>query len=184
MSAGVEGEAGAILRFWFDETAPEQHFASDPRFDALCAARFGAVHAHVLKTGADGWWHGADTVLAAVILLDQLSRNIHRGTPAAFAADPLARRLAGSAIAAGWDAGMNPARRHFLYMPFMHSEDRADQARSIALFEALGNAEALDYPRAHADAIARFGRFPGRNAVLGRASTEDERAYLAGDPMF
>lgn len=184
MVAEVRNVAGAVLRFWFDETAPEQHFQADPVFDALCAARFAALHAHVLDTNAEAWRDSPDVILAAVILLDQLSRNIYRGTPAAFAADPLARSLAAAAIGARWDTKMTPAERHFLYLPFMHSEDPADQARSIELFERLGNEEALRYARAHAEAIARFGRFPSRNAVLGRTSSPAELAYLAQNPMF
>lgn len=184
MAAEAENAAGAVLRFWFEETAPEQHFKADPGFDALCAARFAAVHALVLNTSAEAWRSSLNAILAAVILLDQMSRNIYRGMPAAFAADPLARRLTAAAIAAGWDIEMTRAERHFLYLPFMHSENPADQVRSIELFERLGDEEALRYARAHAEAIARFGRFPSRNAVLGRTSSPAELAYLAQKPMF
>jgi uncharacterized protein (DUF924 family) len=180
----IQAEAQAICRFWFEETPAELHFASDPAFDATCAARFGALRDRVLAEQAAGWWDAGDTILAAVILLDQMSRNIHRGTPKAFEADPLARRLAGAAIDAGWDATMSPLARQFLYLPFMHAENAEDQARSLRLFEALGNEEALRYARAHADAIARFGRFPGRNAALGRPSSAAERAYLADEAIF
>lgn len=179
--ADVRTDAAEVIAFWFEETTPEQHFTADPAFDALCRARFGSLHEHVLSTDAEDWRDTPDTILAAVILLDQLSRNIHRGTPEAFAADPLARRLASAAIEAGWDRTMSAEHRHFLYLPFMHSEDPADQARSLALFEALGNDEALRYARGHAEAIERFGRFPGRNAILGRESSAAEHAYLADE---
>jgi uncharacterized protein (DUF924 family) len=121
-------------------------------------------------------------VLAAVIVLDQFSRNIFRGTPRAFATDPIARRLARQAIGRGLDIEMTNAERLFVYLPFEHSEDRQDQALSVHLFGQLGNENWTRYALAHQSIIDRFGRFPHRNAILGRTSTPDELAIL-DDPM-
>lgn len=115
-----------------------------------------------------------------MLLLDQLPRNIHRGTAAAFACDPAARAAAGRAIAAGFDGQVEPLLRPFFYLPFMHSEDLADQERCVALYRASGDAAWLKYALEHRDIIARFGRFPHRNRALGRASTPEEAACLAG----
>lgn len=174
----VHAEAPAILRFWFDELPAEKHFAKDDAVDAECARRFGAVRDAILASGAAGWRGDPDTLLAAVIALDQFSRNIHRGSAQAFAADPLALSLAREAIARGWDAGMEEDRRQFLYMPFMHAEDASVQAESVALFTVLGDAEQLSYAAGHKALIDRFGRFPHRNEALGRKSTPEELDYL------
>jgi uncharacterized protein (DUF924 family) len=121
-------------------------------------------------------------LLAAVIVLDQFSRNMFRGTPRAFASDPMARRLSKTAIENGFDADMTEEQRCFLYLPFQHSENREDQALSLRLFENLGNEELTRYARAHKAIIDRFGRFPHRNATLDRTSSEDEIALL-NEPM-
>ena len=126
----------------------------------------------------DGWLRDADGALALVLLLDQIPRNIFRSSAHAFATDPLARLHAGAAIAAGFDAQVDPALRLFFYLPFEHSETLDDQDRSIALFKSLGPGAYLDYAIIHRDVIARFGRFPHRNRALGRASTPDEQAWL------
>ncbi len=172
----VHDEAEAVIAFWLDETPAEKRFARDDALDAAIARRFGALRDAVADGGAAGWRDDPRTVLAAVILLDQFSRNLFRGDARAFAADPLARSLADAAIAAGWDGDMDAEERRFLYMPFMHSEDMADQRRSLDLFGADDH-----WARAHADQIARFGRFPQRNDALGRETTVEEAAFLA-DP--
>lgn len=180
----VHAETEAVLHFWLEEVPPEKRFARDAALDIECERRFRHLRDEVAATGAAGWWDDPRSLLAAVILLDQFSRNIYRGHAEAFAADPIARALAEKAIEQGWDRAMDPAERQFLYMPFQHSEDAVDQERSVALFEALGEEQALRFARLHRDVIARFGRFPGRNAALGRTDTPEEKAYLAEDQLF
>jgi uncharacterized protein (DUF924 family) len=168
-----------VLRFWLEECTPAQWFEKDAAFDAALRARFGDLHA---RLAAGGELACADTpraTLAAVIVLDQFSRNLHRGDARAFACDERARALAHAALERGDDTDMAPAQRLFLYLPFEHSEDLADQQRSVALFEAIGVADWTKIAIAHRDLIARFGRFPHRNAVLGRASTPEELDALA-----
>ncbi len=167
-----------MLGFWFALT-PEQHFAVSAKLDAEIATRFGTWRDAVLQTGARGWRDDPDTLLAAILLLDQFSRNIHRGRAEAFAADPLALELAQDAIGRGWDKTLPPERRLFVYLPLEHAEDGAMQALSVARIATLGNAEWLDYARKHAEVIARFGRFPSRNQALGRAATPEEEAFLS-----
>ncbi len=168
-----------MLDFWFEEVGPDRHFVKDEALDRTIAERFGALRDAVLADEAVGWRDDPDALLAAVIVLDQFSRNIHRGSAAAFAADPLALELALVGIARGDDRGWPPPERSFLYMPLMHSEDAGVARFSLRCFEALGNANNLTFARDHAAVIARYGRYPSRNAALGRASTEAERDYLS-----
>ncbi len=167
-----------MLAFWFEGLMPEQWFAKSDELDRMIGERFGALRDAVLASGAEGWRDDARTLLAAVILLDQFSRNMHRGTAEAFAADPLAQELASLAVERGWDSDMTPEQRQFLYLPFEHAEDRELQAVSLSCFEALGLEEPLEYARQHAEVIARYGRYPSRNAALGRMSTPEEEEYL------
>lgn len=167
-----------ILDFWLKETPPERRFAKDDALDREISDRFGKVHAAAKADQAAGWRDDPDTLLAAIILFDQFSRNMHRGSADAFATDPVARDLARIGIERGWDADMTPEERQFLYMPFMHSENLEDQTLCVRLFEALGEPLSLDYARRHLDQIRRFGRFPQRNAALGRASTAEEEDLL------
>lgn len=178
-AAEVHVKAEEVLGFWFDGLMPEQWFAKSEGIDREIGDLFEALRLAVLENKATGWRDDPRTLLAAVILLDQFSRNVHRGTPEAFAADPLAQELASLAVERGWDRDMPPEQRQFLYLPFEHAESRALQAVSLNCFEALGQEEALDYARQHAEVIARYGRFPSRNAALGRESTEEEKEYLA-----
>ena len=175
----VHAEAAAILSFWFGDLIAEQRFAKDDAIDAECARRFGATRDAILASGAAGWRGDADTILAAIIALDQFSRNIHRGSARAFEADDLALRLSRDAISRGWNEGMDTQRRQFLYMPFMHAEDASVQVESITLFASLGDHEILAFAEGHKALIDRFGRFPHRNAALGRVSTNDEATYLS-----
>ena len=169
-----------VLDFWFGELGPRQWFARDAALDEAIRARFGALHAHLLATRAvEVERLGARATRAAVIVLDQFSRNLHRGSALAFAGDAIARELARAAIARGEDAALPANERLFLYLPFEHSEDPDDQELSVRLQEQLGNAEWIRYAIAHRDLIARFGRFPHRNAALGRDSTPEEAAALA-----
>ena len=175
----VHVKAEEVLRFWFDGLMPEQWFAKSDELDREIGERFEALRLQVLDSKAAGWRDDPRTLLAAVILLDQFSRNIHRDTAQAFAADPVAQELASLAVERGWDRAMTDAERQFLYLPFEHAESRELQAVSLSCFEALGQEETLDYARQHAEVIARYGRFPSRNAALGRASTPEEEEYLS-----
>ncbi|PTQ07387.1 hypothetical protein CLG96_17735 [Sphingomonas oleivorans] len=174
----VHRAARELLSFWLEETAPRKRFARDPALDREIARRFVHLHQAVLRSHAAVWRADPVTLRAAVILLDQFSRNIYRDDERACAGDPLARALAREALAKGWDRGLDADERAFLYMPFMHSEAMADQLLSIALFEAEGDELSIDYAHRHAAQIARFGRFPQRNAILGRESTAAEEAFL------
>jgi uncharacterized protein (DUF924 family) len=179
-----------VLEFWFgagDEAsslaARDDWFRKDDAFDAAIRTGFGALIAEALAGGLGDWCASPRGALARVIVLDQFTRNAFRGTPQAFAGDARALATARDAIARGYDAALAPRERHFLYMPFEHSEAMADQERSVALFEALardtGLDDPLDWAIRHADVIRRFGRFPHRNAILGRPSTPAELEYLA-----
>lgn len=173
----VQVHAREVLDFWFG-LPPEKHFARDDALDREIADRFGPLRHRVLATEAAGWRDEPDALLAAVILLDQFSRNLHRGSAQAFAADPLARVLVDEAIGHGWEDRYPPEHRAFLYLPLMHAEDDALQALSVQMYEALGLEENLRFAREHQDVVARFGRFPNRNAALGRTTTRDEQAWL------
>ena len=168
-----------MLRFWLEETPEEKRFAKDAALDAEITERFGAWRDAVLASGAKGWTGDPVDLLGAIVLLDQFSRNIHRDSPRAFEGDALALRLAKLAVANGWNTGMSGLERQFVNLPFEHSETPDDQRQSVRLFTDLGDAEALRYAREHQAVIAQFGRFPSRNAALGRASTPDEEAYLS-----
>ena len=167
-----------ILEFWFTELLPAQWFRPDPAVDAAIRLRFGPVCADLARTVPDDWTSTAHGTLAAVLVLDQFPRNIHRGSPQAFATDAAALALAGEAIDKGFDQKLSQTERQFLYMPYQHAEDRVAQETSITLYAALGNADVLAFAQRHADIIRRFGRFPHRNAILGRISTDAERLFL------
>lgn len=174
----VHDEARDVLTFWFEALKPEQQFAKDDAVDAEIRERFASCRDFLLATGAAGWRDRPDNLLAAVILLDQFSRNIHRGSPDAYAADDLALSLTIEAIGKGWDKEMPPEHATFLYMPLMHAENPEAQRLCLEKFTALGRAENLRYAMEHAVVIEQFGRFPSRNAALGRQSTAEELAYL------
>lgn len=169
--------ARAVLDYWFG-LSPDAQFGKNAERDRLIAARFGAARDAVLASEAEGWRDSAETMLAAIILLDQFSRNIHRGRPEAFAADDLAARLTQEAMELGQDRDLPAERRVFLYMPLMHAEDAGLQDLSVRTFEALGIESNAAFARDHQAVYQRFGRFPGRNAALGRVSTPEEEAYL------
>lgn len=166
-----------VLSFWFG-LKPEQWFRSDPALDHQIAQRFGATLEALSRGVPDDWRKAARDVLAAVIVLDQFPRNMYRGTPKAFATDAAALRLARSAIDTGLDQQLTTAEQQFVYMPFQHAEDLAAQEQSVALFERTGDADGVKYAIAHRDIIKRFGRFPHRNAILGRTSTAEEIEFL------
>ena len=176
--AQVHAQAREVLDFWFG-LSKEAQFRRDDALDRTIADRFGRLNYDLLASGAAGWRDDPDTMLAVIIVLDQFSRNLHRGQAQAFAADALAVGLTLEAIERGYDRAMPPARRVFLYMPLMHAEDEALQDKSVATFEALGIEENAAFARDHRAVFRRFGRFPGRNAALGRDTTPEEQAYLA-----
>lgn len=178
-SREVHAAATAVLDFWFDEVGPDRHFAKDEALDRTIAERFGTLRDAVLESEAADWRDDRHHLLAAVILLDQFSRNLHRGSAEAFAADPLALELTLVGIARGDDGAWPPLERSFLYMPLMHSEDAGVSRFSLRCFESLGNANNLKFARDHAAVLARHGRYPSRNAALGRVSTDAERDYLS-----
>jgi uncharacterized protein (DUF924 family) len=166
-----------IIKFWFG-LDPKQWYRRDEKLDAEITARFGDSYA-ALKGGVpESWLQSPQGFLAAVIVLDQFPRNMFRGSARAFATDGAALALAKRAIEEGIDAKLPPVQRAFLYMPFQHAEDEGDQARSVALFTALGNPDNLDFAQRHTAVIDRFGRFPHRNETLGRESTPEEREFL------
>ena len=170
-------QANDVVAFW-REAGPARWFGGGAAFDAQCRERLLPPHLLAARRELDGWQATAEGALALLLLLDQIPRNVFRGSAHAFATDPLARAFAARAVAAGHDQAFEPALRAFFYLPFEHSEDPADQARSLALFEAMGDANYLRYARDHCDVIARFGRFPHRNAALGRDTTAEEQAWL------
>jgi uncharacterized protein (DUF924 family) len=166
-----------VLAFW-RAAGPDKWFENDPAFDSEIAVKFSAVW-HVAAAGALAKWEETpDGALALTIVLDQFPRNMFRGHARTYAADALARAVAGRALAHGFDARVPHDDRQFFYLPFMHSEDLADQERCVDLARRYGDDEFLKYAEQHADIIRRFGRFPHRNAVLGRATTPQEQAFL------
>jgi uncharacterized protein (DUF924 family) len=166
-----------VVGFW-REAGMGKWFRGGEAFDAECRARFDGAHHAAARRELDAWMADAEGALALLVLLDQIPRNIHRGSAHAFATDGLARMHAVQALATGFDAATEPGLRMFFYLPFEHAEDLAGQDRAVALFTALGDAGLLGYARAHREVIARFGRFPHRNAALGRTTTPDEQAWL------
>jgi len=168
-----------IVKFW-TEAGPESWFAKDDAFDADLRAHFEAAHQTAARGALADWEDHAEGALALLLLTDQIPRNIYRGSAHAFATDAMAREVCLRTIARGFDRDFEPALRCFIYLPLEHSEAMADQEHSVRLFEALGDAEYLKYAIVHRDIIARFGRFPHRNAVLGRLTTPAEKAFLDG----
>ena len=170
-----------VLDFWFREVGKECWFTASSDLDERIRRRFLAVHERIVESDACGL-AGPRPLLAGIVVLDQFSRNMFRGTPRAFAADPVARRLAEQVIALGLDLVMNHAERYFVYLPFEHSENRGHQALAVRLIEQLGNESWTRWARAHQLVIDRFGQFPHRNAILGRTSSPDELEFLK-EPM-
>lgn len=169
-----------VLGFWFDPATKPKWFAGGAAFDDEVRAALGLALEAAARGDLAPWEGDPAGALALVLLLDQVPRNIFRGTARAFAQDATARRIARLVLERGWDLDQPVERRVFLYLPFEHSEDLADQELSVRLFrERADEDEYLRYAEAHLDVIRRFGRFPHRNAALGRASTEAEKAYLA-----
>lgn len=167
-----------ILTFWFNELTPQQWWSKDAALDAAIAERFGSLH---VQASAGELWAWRDTPsgrLAEILVLDQLSRNIYRDTPLAFAQDAMALVLAQEAVRVKADAALPPPQRAFLYMPYMHSESLRVHDEAVRLFADPDLASNLDFEHRHRNIIQRFGRYPHRNAILKRRSTPDELRFL------
>lgn len=175
-----------IICFWAEEVGEERWFHPDAALDSEIACRFGEAYALARDCKLARWEDSAEGALALLILLDQFPRNMFRGKAEAFATDPQARVIAGRAIARGFDLQIPAPLRCFFYLPFTHSECMADQERGVALTaERLGSdTKQHAFALLHRDAIAKFGRFPGRNVALGRQSTPEELEFLKNDPPF
>lgn len=191
MTKAERAEATALIDFWFGRPDSAERFKPreiwfkvDPDFDAALRARFQPLQQRAAQGGCAEWREEAEPCLALILLLDQLPRNLYRGRSEAFATDAMARDAARAALAHGFDRSLPTVWRQFLYLPFEHSEDLADQEKSVALFEALAQdpamAQGADYARRHHAIIARFGRFPHRNRILGRVSSAEEEEFLKG----
>jgi uncharacterized protein (DUF924 family) len=167
-----------ILHFWFTEITPQNWWQKDPQFDAAILRRFAAVHREASLGLLYKWRETAEGALAEIIVLDQFSRNMYRDKPAAFAQDPLALVLAQEAVRRGLDQLEPTLQRAFYYRPFQHSEALSMQEESLRLFSLLGDTNALDFAARHKAIIDRFGRFPHRNLIVGRSSTEEEEKFL------
>jgi uncharacterized protein (DUF924 family) len=185
MTAALSPDAQAVLDVWFGDrdVARDEWFRKDPAFDASIRARFGAVLRAALAGELHDWPATPRGALAHIVVLDQFTRNAFRDTPRAFAGDALALQSARALVAAGTDRSLTPLQRWFVYLPFEHAEDLALQAESMRLFDALAAehpalADAREWAHRHQVVVQRFGRFPHRNAILGRASTPDEEAFL------
>lgn len=172
-------QAQTVLHFWFTELTPQQHFVKDPALDETIRTRFGATLEAAARCELFGWRTTPEGRLAEIIVLDQFSRNAYRDTPHAFAQDALALVLAQELVASGQDQRLPLEQRKFAYMPYMHSESALVHAQAVALFAQPGLEGNLDYELRHQAIIDRFGRYPHRNAVLGRASTAEEIAFLS-----
>ena len=182
-SEGI-ASAAEILEFWFAGEVKPLWFASTPEFDEALRERFLATYRAAATGQLEDWERTPLGALALVIVLDQFPLNLFRGQPESFATEAAARVVADRAIARGFDREISPEQRLFLYLPFMHGEALADQERSARLFQQAGLEESLRFARHHRDLIRRFGRFPHRNAILGRESTPEEIAYLASPEAF
>jgi uncharacterized protein (DUF924 family) len=197
----LPSEARALLDLWFGVTpeeraaAPRRWFSSDPAFDAQLREAFAPLLVRAAAGGLDDWERTPAGALALVVLLDQVPRNSFRDDPRGFAYDPAAREVCRRALARGADGLLTPEQRLFLYMPLMHSEQAADHAEAMARFEHLAAltagteigpmvANSLDFERKHAAIVLRFGRYPHRNAALGRESTPEEASFLADGRGF
>ncbi len=167
-----------ILRFWFEEIDPSKWWKKDDAFDQLIRARFSEIHAQATRCELYDWRADARGRLAEIIVLDQFSRNMFRGSPLSFASDTLALALAQEAIAVKADLALSPTERSFLYLPFMHSESLKIHALAMDLYQRNGIQSNLDFEIRHKQIIERFGRYPHRNGILGRSSTEEELEFL------
>lgn len=171
-------QAQDILHFWFEELTARQHFVKDAALDDTIRSRFGATLEAAARCELFAWRATPEGRLAEIVVLDQFSRNVYRDTPSAFAQDALALALAQELVASGLDGILPTAQRVFAYMPYMHSESALVHTQAVALFSQPGMEDNLDFELRHKAIIDRFGRFPHRNAILGRTSSAQELAFL------
>ncbi len=177
--SSIPPDAAEVLEFWFGELGPGDWFRKDPELDARIRARFEPLCLRLAREGVPAAWKATPRgALAAIVALDQLPRNMYRDDPRAFATDPEALAIARDAVARGFDRDLSPEERKFLWMPFQHSEDPEMQARSVELFRGLGDERSLRFALRHQEIVLRFGRFPHRNAILGRLSSPEELEFL------
>ena len=169
----------SVLHFWFSELTPQQHFAKDAALDESIRTRFGSTLEAAARCELFAWRATPEGRLAEILVLDQFSRNVWRDTPRAFAQDALTLALAQELVVSGQDHSLPTAQRVFAYMPYMHSESAVIHAQAMALFAQLGMENNLEFERRHKAIIDRFGRYPHRNAILGRQSTPEELAFLS-----
>lgn len=172
-----------VIEFWFTTITPKQWYTKDPAFDELVRTQFLETYEQVVRGETKEWRTHPEVRLAEIIVLDQFARNMFRDTPQAFAQDHLALTLAEEAVRVGDDRKLPSAYRAFVYMPYMHSEDRQVHEKAIRLFESLGG-DSMKYEKAHKEIIDRFGRYPHRNSILGRVSTPEEQVFLETHPGF
>ena len=170
--------AADVLRFWFQELKPEQWFKKDDAVDAAIVSRFSSTHHFVEAADVESLLADPETARAALIALDQFSRNMFRGTPRAFASDALAFAVADAVVAHNWDQALSKPERLFIYLPFEHDEKPSSQQRSVALISSLDDELYTKSALAHQAIIERFGRFPHRNEILARTSTPEEIEFL------
>ena len=171
-------QAQDIINFWFDPEHRSLWFAKNDEFDAKIRERFQTIHHQAIQAELWSWRKTAEGRLAEIIVLDQFSRNLYRDQPQAFAHDSMALMLAQEAISLQLDAQLSPDHRSFLYMPFMHSESKLIHEFALKLFQRLGNEINLSFEKKHKLIIDRFGRYPHRNAILGRSSSAEELEFL------
>ena len=176
-NASADLSPGDVLAFWL-AAGPDRWFREDEAFDAEIRARFQGIYDDAAAGRLSSWENTQDGALAAVIILDQLPRNMFRGSARAYATDSMARAVAQRAIARGFDQRIAMPARVFFYLPFEHSEDPVDQEYCLTLLQATGDADLVEWGELHADIIRRFGRFPHRNAVLGRVTTPEEQTFF------
>ena len=166
-----------VVSFW-RSAGQKRWFSKDEAFDQTCRDRFALTYEAAARGDLNEWELTPEGALALVLLLDQFPRNMFRGTKAAYRTDPAALMAADRALERGYDQNVDPELRRFFYLPFTHAEDRRHQERSVALSEALGDEEVIKWARHHRDIVARFGRFPHRNEILGRETTPEEARFL------
>lgn len=173
-----------ILKFWFEETTPEQRFKKDPVFDNVIKKRFEQIYWDILDRRTEDWRRTPEGRLAEIVVLDQFARNMFRDTTQAFKGDELALSLAEEAIAVGDDKKIKKDQRVFFYMPFMHSESAKVHKKAMQIFKEYGNSGVFDYELKHKKIIDEFGRYPHRNKALGRTSTPEEVKWLKAGNGF
>lgn len=169
-----------VINFWFSELTPEDWWKKSDELDRLIEKRFLKVHQAAIRGELFDWRNSAEGRLAEIIVLDQFSRNIYRGKPDSFSSDSLALILAQEAVRSGSDEQLSPEQKAFLYMPYMHSESAVIHEEAVRLFSQKGLEGNLDFEHAHFNIIKKYGRYPHRNEILGRQSTQEEIEFLKG----